>query len=139
MVSHANIGPKVLRVVENLVLLVIAIATVLAIVEEVAGMVRLGTVHLADLLLLFIYLEVLTMVAVYLESGQLPVRMPLYIAIVALARYMILDMKSMTDVRILSTSAGALILALAVLVIRYGHVRFPYGKEHGAEPESREP
>ena len=47
------------------------------------------TVTLADLLLLFIYLEVLAMVTIYLDSGKLPVRMPLYIAIVALARYMI--------------------------------------------------
>jgi protein PsiE len=64
------------------------------------------TVTLADLLLFFIYLEVLAMVAIYLESGKLPVRMPLYIAIVALARYMILDMKSLDTWRMLGVARG---------------------------------
>ena len=53
-----------------------------------------GTVLLTDLLLLFIYLEVLTLVAVYYQSGELPIKIPLYIGIVALARYLILDMRN---------------------------------------------
>lgn len=81
---------------------------------------------LADLLLLFIYLEVLAMVVIYLKSGQLPIRIPLYIAIVALARYMILDMKAMDSWRMLAVAGAALILAVTILVIRYGHVRYPY-------------
>jgi len=64
------------------------------------------TVTLADLLLLFIYLEVLAMVKIYLASGKSPVRMPLYIAIVALARYMILDMKSLDMWRTLGVAGG---------------------------------
>ena len=64
------------------------------------------TVTLADLLLLFIYMEVLAMVAMYLDTGKLPVRMPLYIAIVALARYMILDMKSLDTLRMLGVAGG---------------------------------
>ena len=83
---------------------------------------------LADLLLLFIYLEVISMVAIYLDSGKLPVRMPLYIAIVALARYLILDMKGLETWRILGVAAAALVLSVAVLVIRFGHTRFPYDK-----------
>lgn len=132
-------GRKLLQWIEYLVLFVIGVATVVAIYQEIMGMVALAEVHLADLLLLFIYLEVLTMVGVYVESGQLPVRMPLYIAIVALARYLILDMKDMDELRILSTSGGALILAVAVLVIRYGHKHYPYGGDSPAKKESREP
>jgi protein PsiE len=79
-------------------------------------------------------LEVFTMVGVYLESGQLPVRLPLYIGIVALARYLILDMKEMDAWRMLAVSAAVLLLALAVLVIRYGHVRYPYGDVDRADP-----
>ncbi len=56
-----------------------------------------GEVTLADLLLLFIYLEVVAMVGVYLESGKLPVRMPIYIGIVALARYLALDSKDTSE------------------------------------------
>lgn len=121
-------GMTSLRWVENLGLVVIAIATVIAGVQEVGLMIDHRSVRLADLLLLFIYLEVLTMVGLYLQSGQLPVRMPLYIGMVALARYLVLDMKEMDAWRMLAVSASVLVLALAVLVIRYGHTRFPYGK-----------
>lgn len=121
-------GKRTLRWVENLGLIVIAIATVIAGVQEIDVMIEHRAVQLADLLLLFIYLEVLTMVGLYLESGQLPVRMPLYIGMVALARYLVLDMKDMDVWRMVGVSASVLVLALAVLVVRYGHMRFPYGR-----------
>ena len=66
------------------------------------------------------------MVAAYLESGKLPVRMPLYIAIVALARYMILDMKNLDTWRLVGIAAAMLVITLSVLALRYGHSRFPY-------------
>jgi protein PsiE len=124
-------GHKSLVVAQDLGLLVIAIATIVAIGFEVAVMIEVRTVRLADLLLLFIYLEVLAMVAIYLKSGKLPVRMPLYIAIVALARYLILDMKNLNSLEILAIAGAALIIAAAILVLRFGHARFPYGKEEG--------
>jgi protein PsiE len=117
---------RVISYLEMIGLAVIALATLVAGVEEVGKMIAAGGVTLADLLLLFIYLEVLTMVAVYLESGALPIRMPLYIAMVALARHLILDMKAMTEWSIIAASVAILVIALAVLAIRYGHVRFPY-------------
>jgi protein PsiE len=129
-----NHGPirtagRIISYLEAVGLLVIALATLVAGVQEVGSMVAAGKVTLADLLLLFIYLEVLTMVAIYLESGALPVRMPMYIAMVALARHLILDMKSMSEGSILATSAAILVIALAVLAIRYGHVRLPYDSQ----------
>ena len=117
---------KAITYVENTGLLVIAIATIIAIVHEVVAMVGRQTVTLADLLLLFIYLEVLAMVAMYLDSGKLPVRMPIYIAIVALARYLILDIKAMDNLRIIAISCGMMILALTILAVRFGHHKFPY-------------
>lgn len=127
-------GPKryaslSLRMVENAGLLVIAVATLIAGVQEVKTMIAAGRVTLADLLLLFIYLEVLTMVGLYFESGKLPVRIPLYIGMVALARYMVLEMKDMDVWRLLAVSSAILLLALAVLAIRYGHIRFPYPED----------
>jgi protein PsiE len=83
-------------------------------------------VTLADLLLMFLYLEVLAMISQYVNTGQLPVRFPLYIAIVAMARYVILDIKELTELRMLAVAAAILLLTLAVLVIRYGHTKFPY-------------
>lgn len=124
-----NMAHRTIRWVENLGLVVIAVATVLAMGSEILAMYKQQAVHLADLLLLFIYLEVLAMVSIYLESGQLPVRMPLYIAIVALARYLILDMKNMENWRMFGIAGAALILAVTVLVIRYGHTRYPYEKK----------
>ena len=115
-----------LAFVEHVGLMVIAIATVFAMSNEVITMVNARHVALADLLLLFLYLEVLAMVGLYYRSGKLPVRSPLYIGIVALARYLVLDIKSMDDLRMLAVTGSILILALAVLLIRFGHVRFPY-------------
>lgn len=123
-----NLSHKALIWIQDLGLLVIAIATVVALVIEINAMIQARTVTLADLLLLFIYLEVLAMVSIYLDSGKLPVRMPLYIAIVALARYLILDVKSLDTWRMLGIAAAALIIAVTVLVIRYGQIRFPYSK-----------
>lgn len=115
-----------LAFVEHVGLLVIAIATVFAMTNEVVTMVNARQVALSDLLMLFLYLEVLAMVGLYYRSGKLPVRSPLYIGIVALARYLILDIKSMDDLRMIAVTGSILILALAVLLIRFGHVRFPY-------------
>lgn len=114
-----------LRAAESGGLAIIAIATVLAALTEIGIMFDARTVTLADLLMLFIYLEVLAMVAIYLESHSLPVRLPLYIAIVALARYLILDIKTMDDTRVLVVAAATLLIAFAVLTLRYAQPKYP--------------
>jgi protein PsiE len=124
---------NVLGTIEAVGLVIITLATLVAGVIEVRIMIDAGTVTLADLLLLFLYLEILAMVGVYFQSGQLPVRFPIYIAIVALSRYLVLDMKSLDVWKMLGVTASILLLAGAVLVIRYGHTRFPYN-EHQKEP-----
>lgn len=126
MTKVKKYGHLAITLVENTGLIIIAIATVIAVAIEIQSMLAARTVELADLLLLFIYLEVLAMVAVYLDSGKLPVRMPLYIAIVALARYMILDMKSLDNWRMLGIAGAILLISIAVLVNRYGHAKYPY-------------
>lgn len=125
--SHGLIG------VEYCGLLVIVLATCVAMYAEIMIMVGLRAVHLSDLLMMFLYLEVLTMIGHYFKSGKLPVRFPLYIAMVALARYIILDIKDMSETRILSVSLAILLLTLAVLAIRFGHVRFPYLEDENAK------
>lgn len=122
-------GTVLLTAAQYAGLVVIALATVIAGVQEVMVMVSQGKVALADLLLMFIYLEVLTMIGVYYQSGQLPVRFPLYIAIVALARYLILDTKQLDAVRIAAVGGGIVMLSFAVLVLRYGRTRFPDPEE----------
>lgn len=122
-----------LRIVENIGLLTIALATVVAMAQEIIRMVVQTHVNLADLLLLFLYLEVLAMVLVYLEAHRLPVRLPMYIAIVALARYLVLDIKEMTEWRVLVIAGATLLLAIAILVIRFGQVKYPFNER---EPNS---
>ncbi len=136
MMKAEKLGHRALHFTEIAVLAVIAVATVIAILQEIALMVGNREVTLADLLLLFIFLEVLAMVGIYLKSGRLPVRLPLYIAIVALARYIIIDMKAMDFWEMLAVSLGILLITVAILILRYGHIRFPYTDEGGpgAEP-----
>lgn len=129
MHNMRSIGHKVLTWAQDAGLLIISVFTLIAVGYEIAEIIGARIVTLADLLLLFIYLEVLAMVSIYLDSGKLPVRMPLYIAIVALARYLILDMKNLDTWRMLAVAGAALLVAIAVLVIRYGHTRFPYDEK----------
>lgn len=121
-------------IVETLGLLIIAIATSAAMLQETRVMVDAQRVHLADLLLMFLFLEVLAMIGQYFKLGQLPVRFPLYIAMVALARYLVLDLKEMTEWRMLAVAAAIFLLTVAVLIIRYGHIRFPYREDADAPP-----
>ena len=125
-ISIQQFNQKLLLMAEHVGLLVIAIATVIAMATEVAAMVSAARVALSDLLLLFLYLEVLAMVGAYYRSGKLPVRFPLYIGMVALARYLVLDIKGMEDWRMLAVTGSILLLTVAVLVVRFGHVHYPY-------------
>jgi len=97
-----------------------------AIIQEVILVLERGHVELHYILLLFIYLEVMAMVSLYLTSGKLPVRYPIYIAIVAIARYVILELKQLTSVDVIWLGISILILTFATLVLRYGHATFPY-------------
>jgi len=120
---------RALEIVEWAGLLVITIATVVAIGQEVRVMLEARQVLLEDILLLFIYLEILTMAGLYFKSGKLPLRYPLYIAMVAIARYIIIGMKQMDGLTMLALAGSILVLALAVMAIRFGHIRFPYRED----------
>ena len=101
---------------ERTLLVFIAFATIFATVQEIIVLVENKRVLLADLLLLFIYTEVLGMVAVFYRSNRIPVTLPLFIAMTALARLIILQGKEPSD---LLYEAGAIVLvALACLIIR---------------------
>ena len=93
--------------------------TIIATVQEIIKIYQIGTVTLADLLLLFIYTEVLGMIGVFYASNRIPITLPLFIAMTAISRLIILQGKGM-DASVLLYEAGAiLIIAIACLVIRY--------------------
>lgn len=109
-------------------LAVILMATLMAIGQEVYVMMVQREVLLKDILQLFIFLEIITMIGLYFSSGKLPIRYPIYIAMVAISRYISIGMKEMDGWMIVALSCAIFILALAVLVIRYGHVKMPYNE-----------
>lgn len=117
---------RILGVVEQAVLIIIGLITVLAVFQAISHIWVARTIAVGDILLLFLYLEVMTMLNHYLSAGTLPVRYPLYIGIIALARFLVLDIKELDALTMFALSSSILLIAVAILVVRYGHVRFPY-------------
>jgi len=122
------IGLKLQNLVQHTLLAIITLATIIAVAQDTYAMFTRMEVKISELLMLFIYLEIITMVVIYMDSGELPVRMPLYIAMVALARYLILNMESMGEWKMATISGSILMISVAVLVVRFGHIRYPYEK-----------
>lgn len=129
----ARTGPYMkfgINLIEAIGLVVIAIATVVAGYQEVMLMVNNAKVTLADLLLMFIYLEVLAMVGLFYSSGSLPVQVPIFIAIVAMARFLILDTKELHEWKVLAISGSICLLAVAALMVRRGEAVDRDGAAH---------
>ncbi|CAE7328067.1 unnamed protein product [Symbiodinium pilosum] len=109
---------KLLRWVERLVLLAVAVFTVMAAGVEVLRVVETGSVVLADLLLMFLYAEVIGMVAVFYLSRTTPLFYPIFIAITAIARLIVLQSKEMDPLKIIYEAAAILLLAGAVALLK---------------------
>ncbi len=124
--KFSKVMQRILGVVEQSVLIIIGLATVLAVFQAVIHIWQARTITVGDILLLFLYLEVMTMLNHYLSAGTLPVRYPLYIGIIAMARFLVLDIKELDAMTVFALSGSILLIALAILIVRYGHVRFPY-------------
>ena len=114
-----QIVSRLIHYAENAFLLVIALFTVVAMLQEILIMIEARSVELKDLLLMFIYVEVLGMVGVYYDSKKIPITLPLFIAITALARLVILQGKDQPPVNLLYESGAVLLLAIACVVITY--------------------
>jgi len=113
----------VLEVTEKAFLLLIAVFTVVAMVQEVMQLLERRVVALQDLLLMFIYAEVLGMLGAFYASQRIPITIPLFIAMTALARLIILQGKE-ADPSILLYESGAIVLiASACWVIDHMHSR----------------
>ncbi|GBK99300.1 hypothetical protein VH1709_contig00033-0114 [Vibrio harveyi] len=126
---------NIFHVLEAVLLVAITLATVWAMVEEFIHIYVQKRVSLDDILLMFIYLEVLAMVGQFVMNGKIPVRYPIYIAMMAIARYITLGMKELDSVMIVWLSLAAFILAAATLVIRVGHHYWPYIDNQTAEKD----
>ena len=114
--SHAT---NTIVTIEKGLLGLIAILTVIATAQELVAIVDAGKVDLADLLLLFIYTEVLGMIGVFYTSNKIPITLPLFIAMTALSRLIILQGKDMDPSALVFEAGAILLIAIACLIIRY--------------------
>tara|TARA_B100000941_G_C28192326_1_gene392554 strand:+ start:113 stop:523 length:411 start_codon:yes stop_codon:yes gene_type:complete len=104
-------------IVEQGILLLIALATVGATVIELMRIFEVMTVNLSDLFLLFIYAEVLGMVGVFYRDKRIPVTLPIIIAITALTRMIILQSKDLDAINIIYEASGILLLSVAAYIM----------------------
>ena len=100
---------------------IIFVSTVIAVGIEIKNMFTNQSVTLADLLLMFLYLEVLAMVRVFWNQQSISITLPLLIAITALARFIILQGKEMDPTALVYEAVAILLIAAAIVVFRLRH------------------
>ena len=115
--NDSNFVQKFIWLSERAILLLIALATIYATTSEVVRIIEVEVVNLSDLFLLFIYAEVLGMVATFYANNRIPVTLPLIIAMTALTRMIILQTKDLNAVNIIYEATGILILAISAYIM----------------------
>ena len=113
-----------IRNIQLAAVLFVLFSTILAFVIEVKVMYEARYVSLADLLLMFIYIEVIGLVRSYWETRAIRVTYPLVIAITALARYIILQDKDSDPTNLIYISIAILIVAIATVVIKFRNSKY---------------
>ena len=110
---------KLINFAEKLLLASIASLAIIATGQEIVTIIGNKSVELADLLLLFIYTEVLGMIGIFFVSKRIPITLPIFIAITAITRLIILQGKDMDMASLLYEAGAILILSLAILAVRF--------------------
>ncbi len=105
---------------EKFMLGVIGVLTLIAAGLDIYEMFLLKTVDLADLFLLFIYVEIIGMVGAYYSTHKIPVTFPIVIAITALCRLLILQGKESEPWVLISSAGAILVLAGAIYILNIG-------------------
>jgi protein PsiE len=114
--QHMNVK-NTIGLVEKLFLIIIAVFTVAAMGQEVFSLISNRRVELQDLLLMFIYAEVLGMLAAFYSSHRIPITIPLFIAMTALSRLIILQGKDGNPAMLLYESGAIILIAGACWII----------------------
>ena len=112
---------KFTKQLQFILLSVILICTVIAVGSEIKAMFDNQTVTLADLLLMFLYLEVLAMVRIFWDQQSISITLPLLIAITALARFIILQGKEMDPAALVYEAIAIVLIAGAIVILRLRH------------------
>ena len=119
---------RIITIAEKTLLVIIAFLTAYAVFVEIVVILTERAVKLTDLLLLFIYAEVLGMVAAFYKYRKIPITVPIFIAITALCRLIILQGKGINTVDLLYESGAVLLLAISALVIRWNLINLVHKK-----------
>ena len=112
------------EILEKSVLTILLICTLIAIGQEIYLMFLNQSISLADILLLFIYVEVLGMIKEYWLAKVIRMSYPLFIAMTALARLIILQRKDIEPITLIYESTSILVIAIAIVVLRARHLDF---------------
>ncbi len=115
--NESNLVQKFIWFSERAILLTIALATLFASASEIIRIISAREVNLSDLFLLFIYAEVLGMVASFYANNRIPVTLPLIIAMTALTRMIIQESKDLNAINIIYEATGILILAISAYIM----------------------
>ena len=102
-------------------LVIILISTLIAVFIEIINMYEAKSVTLADLLLMFLYLEVMAMVRIFWAQQSISITLPLLIAITALARFIILQGKEMDPAALVYEAIAIVLIAGAIVILRLRH------------------
>ncbi|MBV7258640.1 phosphate-starvation-inducible protein PsiE [Erythrobacter crassostreae] len=102
---------------EKILLIVAAVMTLVAAGAEVVSVYQRGSIDLADILLMFLYTEVIGMIAVFYTGKGSFFIYPIFIAITALARLIVLQGKDMAPENVLYEAGAILLLSFAALVL----------------------
>mgnify|MGYP001223860868 FL=1 len=109
---------NLIRIAQLVGAAIVLIATTIAFCLEILKMANVQSIELADLLLLFIYLEVMGMVGNYWSNQSVRLTYPLFIAITALSRLIILQKKDVDASSLIYESGAILLLAIAIVVLK---------------------
>ena len=112
---------KIAKNLQLVLMCIILISTVIAVGIEIKNMFLNQSVTLADLLLMFLYLEVLAMVRVFWDQQSISITLPLLIAITALARFIILQGKEMYPTALVYEAVAIVLIAAAIVILRLRH------------------
>ena len=112
---------KIAKNLQLILMVIILISSVIAVGIEINKMFLAKSVTLADLLLMFLYLEVLAMVRVFWDQQSISITLPLLIAITALARFIILQGKEMDPTALVYEAVAIVLIAGAIVILRLRH------------------
>ena len=115
---------RFIRFIQITAVLLILAGAIIGFLSEVNLMIQKMKVELADLLLLFIYVEVMGMIRVYLLNEEIRITYPLIIAITAISRLIILQKKDLDPSILIYESVAILIIAVAIIVLRLRYLSF---------------